>query len=66
MTREDIEQMRKVAPDVVERLERGETIKASNCLKIFHQFQQLSKDDQLKLANMIADYLEKQHYGQQA
>lgn len=56
--------MRKVAPDVVERLERGETIKASNCLKIFHQFQQLSKDDQLKLANMIADYLEKQHYEQ--
>lgn len=63
MTREDIEQMRKVAPDLVERLERGETIEAPVYIKIFHQFQQLTEEDQLTLANMIVDYLEKYQYG---
>lgn len=59
MTREDIEKMREIAPEVVERLERGETIETPMYLKIFHQFQQLGQDDQFRLANMIADYLEK-------
>jgi len=59
MTREDIEKMRQIAPEVVERLERGETIETPAYIKIFHQFQQLSKEDQLRVANMIADYLEK-------
>lgn len=60
MTKDDIEQMRKVAPEVVEKLERGETIETPMYIRLFHQFQQLSKEDQLRLANMIADYLEKQ------
>ena len=59
MTREDIEKMRCVAPELVGKLERGETIETPAYIKIFHQFQQLSKEDQLRLANMIADYLEK-------
>ncbi len=59
MTKDDIEQMRKVAPEVVEKLERGETIETPMYIKLFHQFQQLSEEDQLRLANMIADYLEK-------
>ena len=59
MTKDDIEQMRKVAPEVVEKLERGETIETPMYIKLFHQFQQLGEEDQLRLANMIADYLEK-------
>lgn len=63
MIKDDIEKMRKVAPDLVEKLERGETIEAPMYMKIFHQFQQLTEEDQLTLANMIVDYLEKYQYG---
>ena len=59
MTREDIEKMRAVAPEMVEKLERGETIETPKYIMLFHQFQQLSQEDQIRLANMIADYLEK-------
>lgn len=59
MTREDIEKMRGVAPELVGRLERGETIETPKYIMLFHQFQQLSQDDQIRLANMIADYLER-------
>ena len=59
MTREDIEKMRAVAPEMVEKLERGETIETPKYITLFHQFQQLSEEDQIRLVNMIADYLEK-------
>lgn len=59
MTKEDIEKMRAVAPEIVEKLERGETIETPKYIMLFHQFQQLSEEDQIRLANMIADYLEK-------
>lgn len=63
MTREDIEKMRAMDPELVGALEAGVVIKPPKRLEVFHQFQQLSKEDQLRLATMIVDYLEKYQYG---
>ena len=62
MTREDIEKMRAMDPELVGALEAGVVIKPPKRLEEFHQIQQLSKENQLRLANIIAEYLEKSPY----
>lgn len=53
MIKDDIEKMRKVAPDLVEKLERGETIEAPMYMKIFHQYEHLDIDSKIDLYALI-------------
>lgn len=53
MTREDIEQMRKVAPDLVEKLERGDTITTPKYLEVFRQYEHLDIDSKIDLYALI-------------
>lgn len=57
MTREDIEQMRKVAPELVEKLEHGETITAPMYVKLFHEYEKLSLEDKCELYDLITNDL---------
>jgi hypothetical protein len=60
MTKDDIEQMRKVAPELVEKLERGETITAPRYVQLFHEYEKLSLDDKCELYDLITNDLKKE------
>ena len=57
MTKEDIEQMRKVAPELVEKLEHGETITTPRYVKLFHEYERLSLEDKCELYDLITNDL---------
>lgn len=57
MTREDIEQMRKVAPELVEKLEHGETITTPRYVHLFHEYEKLSLEDKCELYDLITNDL---------
>lgn len=57
MTKEDIEQMRKVSPELVEKLERGETITTKKHIQLFHEYEKLGLEDKCELYDLITNDL---------
>jgi len=53
MTKEDIEKMRAMDPELVGALEAGVVIKPPKYLEIFHMYQQLDTQSKLKLIDLI-------------
>jgi hypothetical protein len=60
MTREDIEQMRKVAPELVEKLERGEAFITPKYIQLFHEYEKLDLEDKCELYDLITNDLKKE------
>lgn len=58
MTKEDIEKMRGVDPEITKRLENGETITAPKYLELFHDFQRLDNQSKISFIELIEEYLE--------
>ncbi len=57
MTREDIEKMRAMDPELVGALEAGVVIKPRKHLEVFHQYQKLDDESKLILYNLITSDL---------
>lgn len=53
MTKEDIEKMRALDPQLVGALEKGVVIKPPKYLEIFHEFQKLDYQSKLKFIDLI-------------
>ena len=53
MTKEDIEKMRALDPELVGALEKGVVIKPPKYLEIFHEFQKLDYQSKLKFIDLI-------------
>lgn len=53
MTKEDIDKMRALDPELVGALERGVVIKPPKYLEIFHEFQKLDYQSKLKFIDLI-------------
>ena len=53
MTKEDIDKMRALDPELVGALEKGVVIKPPKYLEIFHEFQKLDYQSKLKFIDLI-------------
>lgn len=53
MTKEDIDKMRALDPELVSALEKGVVIKPPKYLEIFHEFQKLDYQSKLKFIDLI-------------
>ena len=53
MTKEDIDKMRALDPELVGALEKGVVIKPPKYLEIFHEFQKLDFQSKLKFIDLI-------------
>lgn len=53
MTKEDIEKMRAVDPELVAKLEQGITLKTPKFIELFHEFQKLDTESKLKFIDLI-------------
>ena len=53
MTKEDIDKMRALDPELVGALEKGVVIKPPKQLELFHEFQKLETDSKVKFIDLI-------------